>query len=100
MSLIPENRNLFVINIDYRIPRDEALPHLDAHMVFIRKYIELGIFLVSGPKLPLEGGVIIAMAQSMTEIEAVAAEDPLYVAGCTTHQILEFKPTSAQPGLK
>lgn len=100
MSLLPAAHNLFVIDIEYVIPRDEALPHLEAHMAFIRDYMDKGVFLVSGPKEPLSGGVIIALAKDRDTVEAIADGDPLFVNGCTRHHITEFKPTSAQPGLK
>lgn len=100
MALLAENQHLFVIDLEYQIPREEALPHLDAHMTYIRDHMTAGVFLASGPKVPLTGGVIIAMARTLDEVEAIAAADPLYVHGCTRFRITEFNPTTTQPGLK
>lgn len=46
---------------------------------------------VSGRKIPREGGIILAVGKSRVEIEAIIREDPFYEHGLADFRIIEFR---------
>jgi len=62
-----------------------------AHVAFLKKYYAAGNFLVSGRKVPRDGGIILAVGESRQQIEAIAAEDPFYAHGLSDFRIIEFR---------
>ncbi len=82
---------MFVIELIYKAPLEEIDAHMAAHMRFLKKYYTAGNFLVSGRKIPREGGIILAVGKSREEIEAIAHEDPFYMKGLADVRIVEFR---------
>jgi uncharacterized protein YciI len=62
-----------------------------AHVRFLKKYYASGNFLVSGRKIPRDGGIILAVGKSRREIEAIVKEDPFYEHGLADFRIIEFR---------
>ena len=60
-------------------------------LAFLRKHYAAGTFLVSGRKIPRDGGIIIAAGKSRAEIEAVVKEDPFVKRGLAEFRIVEFR---------
>lgn len=84
-------RHLFIIELNYKAALSEIDRHMSAHMTFLKKYYEAGNFLMSGRKVPRDGGIIIATGQSRNEIEAIACQDPFYEHGLADFRIIEFR---------
>ena len=84
---------MFVIELIYKADLAEIDRNMPAHMKFLRKYYAAGNFLVSGRKIPREGGIIIADAGSRQQIEVIAAEDPFVARGLAEFRIIEFRPS-------
>ena len=82
---------MFVIELIHTAPLSEIDAHMRAHVAFLNKYYAAGNFLVSGRKIPREGGVIIAMGKSRAEIEKIVAEDPFHARGLAEFRIIEFR---------
>ena len=82
---------MFVIALVYKASLEEIDAHMAAHVRFLKKYYAAGKFLVSGRKIPREGGVILAVGKSREEIEAIAAEDPFIRDGLADFRIIEFR---------
>jgi uncharacterized protein YciI len=61
------------------------------HMKYVRKYYAAGNFLVSGRKIPRNGGIILAVGESREAIEAIAKEDPFYTKGLADVRVIEFR---------
>jgi uncharacterized protein YciI len=62
-----------------------------AHMAFLKKHYAAGTFVVSGRKIPRDGGIIIAAGKSRQEIEAIVKEDPFCKLGLADFRIIEFR---------
>ncbi|GGG79151.1 hypothetical protein GCM10011415_30310 [Salipiger pallidus] len=90
MSVIPDGNVLFVVDIEYAVPFEEVQPVLPPHMEFVKRCFAEGHFLVSGPKTPRSGGVVIATAPDRAAIEALIAGDPFCTEGVVTVTITEF----------
>ena len=84
---------LFVIELSYTAPLADIDAAMKAHMRFLDKYYASGHFLVSGRKVPRDGGVILAAGASRSEIEAIAREDPFTARGLAQARVIEFRPS-------
>ena len=82
---------MFVIELTYKADLKQIDAHMGAHMKFVRKYYSAGNFLVSGRKIPREGGIILAVGDSREAIEAIAQEDPFYTKGLADVRVIEFR---------
>ena len=82
---------MFVVELTYRVPLAEIDAHMAAHVKFLKKYYASGNFLVSGRKIPRDGGIILAMAPSREHIEAIIKEDPFHLRGLADFRIIEFR---------
>ena len=82
---------MFVIELLYKADLERIDAHMGAHMKFLRKYYAAGNFLVSGRKIPRDGGIILAVGESREAIEAIAKEDPFYQRGLVDIRVIEFR---------
>jgi uncharacterized protein YciI len=82
---------MFVIELIYKADLKEIDAHMREHMAFLRKHYAAGTFLVSGRKIPRNGGVILALGKSLEEIEAVVKQDPFCKHGLADFRIIEFR---------
>ena len=81
---------MFVIELTYKADLAEIDAHMRAHVAFLMKYYASGNFLVSGRKVPRDGGIILALADSREDLEAIVQEDPFVTRGLANYRIIEF----------
>ena len=82
---------MFVIELIYKADLKQIDAAMGAHMKFLRKYYAAGNFVVSGRKIPRDGGIILAVGESRDAIEAIAKEDPFYTMGLADIRVVEFR---------
>jgi uncharacterized protein YciI len=82
---------MFIIELSYKVDLAEIDAHMAAHVQFLKKYYAAGNFVVSGRKIPREGGIIVALGKSREQIEAIVQEDPFYEHGLADFRIVEFR---------
>ncbi len=82
---------MFVIELVYKADLTVIDAHMAAHVKFLKKYYKAGNFLVSGRKIPRDGGIILAVGNSRSEIEAIVHEDPFYEHQLADFRIIEFR---------
>ena len=82
---------MFVIELSYKADLAEIDAHMTAHVKFLRKYYASGNFLVSGRKIPRDGGIILAVGKSRQQIETIVEEDPFHQRGLADFRIIEFR---------
>ena len=82
---------MFVIELIYKADLAEIDRHMTAHVKFLKKYYAAGNFLVSGRKIPRDGGIILAVGESREQMEAIIEEDPFYERGLADFRIIEFR---------
>jgi uncharacterized protein YciI len=82
---------MFVIELTYKAALTEIDAHMRAHVAFLNKYYASGHFLVSGRKIPRDGGIILAAGKSREEVEAIIQEDPFHAHGLADFRIIEFR---------
>jgi uncharacterized protein YciI len=82
---------MFIIELVYKADLSAIDAHMAAHVKFLNKYYAAGNFLISGRKIPRDGGIIVAVAKSRSEIETIVHEDPFHVHGLADFRIIEFR---------
>ncbi len=82
---------MFVIELTYKADLAEIDARMSAHVAFLKKYYAAGNFLVSGRKIPRDGGIILAVGKSRQQIAAIVEEDPFHVHGLADFRIIEFR---------
>lgn len=82
---------MFVIELTYKATLADIDAHMSAHVTFLKKYYAAGNFLVSGRKIPRDGGIIVAVATSREQIEAIIREDPFCERGLADFRIIQFR---------
>ena len=82
---------MFVIELTYKADLAEIDAHMTAHVRFLKKYYASGHFLVSGRKIPRDGGIILAVGRSRQEIETIVKEDPFHAHGLADFRVIEFR---------
>jgi len=82
---------VFVIELLYKADLTQIDAHMKAHVRFLNKYYASGHFLVSGRKIPRDGGIILAVAKDRGEVEEIVKEDPFYAHGLADFRIIEFR---------
>ena len=91
---------MFVIELVYEADLAKIDATMAAHVRFLNKYYEAGHFLVSGRKIPRDGGIIIAVGQNRDQIEAIVREDPFVVKKLATYRIVEFRNSQFAPDIQ
>jgi uncharacterized protein YciI len=82
---------MFVIELIYKVDLEEIDAHMAEHVRYLKKYYDSGDFVVSGRKIPRDGGIILAVGDSREEIEAIVQEDPFHVHGLAEFRIVQFR---------
>lgn len=99
MGLIPQGHDLYVVDLTYSAPFETIETVLEPHMAFVRAAYAEGRFLMSGPKVPREGGVVIMTAPSEDEARAYLAADPFVIAGVVDLRLTRFKASNLADAL-
>jgi uncharacterized protein YciI len=82
---------MFIIELTYKAPVEQIDAQMKPHMTFLRKHYASGHFLVSGRRIPRDGGIILAVGKSREEIETIAAQDPFCRTGLADFRVIEFR---------
>ena len=90
---------MFVIELVYKADLTQIDAHMRAHVAFLKKHYAAGTFLVSGRKIPREGGIIIAVGESRAQIEAIMRQDPFSAHGLVDIRIVEFRASQLAPDM-
>lgn len=83
----------FVVVLSYRAPLADIDAALPAHRAFLDAAYAEGVFLLSGPRVPRSGGVIVARAPSEEALRARLATDPFARLGLAEYALIPFEAT-------
>lgn len=82
---------MFVIELIYKADLEDIDAHMRAHMAFLKTHYTAGTFLMSGRKVPRDGGIILAHGKSKDEIETIMKDDPFCKNGLAEFRVIEFR---------
>jgi uncharacterized protein YciI len=91
---------MFVIELIYKADLSEIDAHMKAHMKFVNAQYAAGHFVVSGRKIPRDGGIIIAVGESRETIEAIVRQDPFCSLGLADFRVIEFRANQKAPDIE
>jgi uncharacterized protein YciI len=91
---------MFLLELTYTADLARIDAAMKAHMRWLNAQYAAGHFLVSGRKIPRDGGVIIATGASRGAIEAIANEDPFVSQGLATVRVVEFRASQKAPDVQ
>ncbi len=90
---------MFVIELTYQAELSEIDAAMKAHVAWLDRHYAAGTFLVSGRKVPRDGGIIIACGTDRAAIEAIVGEDPFVARGLATARVVQFRASQRADGL-
>jgi len=82
---------MFIIELIYKASLADIDAHMKPHMRFLKTHYDAGTFLISGRKIPRDGGIIIATGPSREAIESIARQDPFVAKGLAEVRVIEFR---------
>jgi uncharacterized protein YciI len=82
---------MFVIELIYKAYLQEIDAQMRPHMAFLKRHYATGTFLISGRKIPRDGGIILAAGKTREEIDSIMHEDPFCKNGLADFRIIEFR---------
>jgi uncharacterized protein YciI len=82
---------VFIIELVYKADLAKIDGAMRSHMAYLKKHYAAGTFVVSGRKIPRDGGIILAVGKTREEIEAIAKEDPFCKLGLAEFRLIEFR---------
>ncbi|WP_158784054.1 YciI family protein [Pantoea sp. BAV 3049] len=66
---------MYIVSLNYTRPLEEVEAVLDAHLTWLDKYFDAGVFIAAGRKDPRTGGLIIAADIDRERLNTILAED-------------------------
>ncbi|WP_322015459.1 YciI family protein [Paraburkholderia sp. J12] len=91
---------MYVVSLTYQASLEAIDDALEAHRQFLDTHFAAGVFIAAGPKVPREGGVILAAGIERAKLDAILATDPFAVQGLAAYAVTEFKATRIAPGVQ
>ena len=86
----------FIIKLHYKVP----IEIIDTVLVEHREFLDLGykkqILLSSGPQNPRDGGILIAIAESLEAMKEFCEQDPFFKKDFADYNYTEFIPVKYQ----
>ena len=90
---------MFVIELHYKVELAQIDAAMRAHMAWLRTHYDAGTFVLSGRKVPRDGGVILAVGHDRAAIEAIVKTDPFVARGLADYRVIEFRASQRAPDL-
>jgi len=90
----------FLIEIVYTAIPEQIAATTNDHRAFLQTGYDKGWLLMSGPQNPRTGGIVIARAPSLEDIQAFFKNDPYAIRKLATHRFVEFEPVKHRPFLE
>jgi uncharacterized protein YciI len=81
----------FILISRYTAPLERIQELVPAHREYLQQHFASGLFVVSGRRVPWDGGVIVAHGDRAL-VEAAVAADPFTREGVAETEIVEFEP--------
>ena len=82
---------MFVIELLYKVPLTEIDAHMSSHVAFLKRHYAAGHFLVSGRKIPRDGGIILAVGGAAARSRRSSRRIPSSRGGLADVRIVEFR---------
>ena len=82
---------MFVIELIYKVDVAQIDAAMKPHMAYLKQHYDAGTFVLSGRKVPRDGGIIIAVGDDRDAIEAIIQADPFVANGLADYRITQVR---------
>jgi uncharacterized protein YciI len=86
----------FLVFINYKVPVEQLGETVQRHRDFLQTGYDRGWLLMSGPRNPKTGGIVVARAPSQADLVVFFKYDPYKILNLADHEFLEFDPVKHQ----
>lgn len=83
---------MFLIILTYKVPLEKVDAFLDDHIHYLNEQYELKNLLISGRKIPRDGGIILSHITDKNQLLKIIEKDPFKINGLADYEIIEFVP--------
>lgn len=90
----------FVVIIHYKVPVEQFEQLVPKHRAYLQQGYQKGLLLMSGPQNPRIGGIVIARAPALVDLQQYFSNDPYRLEGVAEHEFIEFTPVNHQDFMK
>ncbi len=90
---------MYVVSLTYRVPQDIVDFHNDAHIAWLQKAFDDGVFIAAGRKVPRTGGMLLSRSDRPT-LDECLQQDPFYTNGVADFDVVEFHAARVAPGFE
>ena len=84
---------MYIVSLTYKASLEAIDKELNNHIDYLKKQYAADNFLASGRKIPRNGGVILAKAQSREELDEILKQDPFNQNNLADYEVIEFVPS-------
>lgn len=88
---------MFIVQINYKKSLDMVDQYLVAHRLFLEEGYKNNCFVVSGPKNPRNGGIIVSQLKDRAKLDDILKQDPFYINDIADYEVIEFLPVKYHP---
>jgi uncharacterized protein YciI len=90
---------MFLLILKYKVPIEQVESVTPAHREFLDQGYRAEKLLISGPRVPRTGGVIVARVKTREEADALIQEDPFFKEGIADYEVVEFRAVKFHPAI-
>ena len=90
----------FIVEINYTVPSEQLGDKVNLHRAYLQKGYDQGWLLCSGPRNPRTGGIVVARAPALEDLQNFFLQDPYHLMGLATYNFIEFQPVKFNPLLE
>ncbi len=87
----------FLVEITYTAAPERIGELVAGHRAFLQTGYDQGLLLFSGPQNPKVGGVVLARAETETDLRNFFLNDPYQSENAATYRFVSFEPVKFQP---
>jgi uncharacterized protein YciI len=86
----------FMVEVTYTGTPEQIAATVTEHRAYLQIGFDKGWLLMSGPRSPRTGGIVIARAPSLEALQGFFKTDPYNLKHFATYQFIEFDPVKRQ----
>ncbi|XVN13973.1 hypothetical protein QZH46_23190 [Pseudomonas corrugata] len=90
---------MFIVSLRFSAGRELAGQWMQAHKDWLQCGFDDGVFILAGSLQPQAGGMILASGITLAQLEDRVSGDPFVIQGVVQAEIVEVKPSKADPRL-
>jgi uncharacterized protein YciI len=83
---------MFLLMLNYKKPIEIVDQYVTAHRDYLAECYKKDYLVVSGPKNPRTGGIMISQLSDRAKLEEMISQDPFKIHDIAEFEIIEFSP--------